>query len=88
MVFYGCDNPNFESYVATKGFVKSHGSFTYIVFVAPELKTDAVNLSSGYYNAHHLDEYIDCAELDRTIERVIEMIADAAREDFPRCEFA
>lgn len=87
MVFYDCDNPDFEAYVATKGFVKNHGSFTDIVFVAPELKVAAVNLSSGYYNAHHLDEYIIRSELEHTIDRVIEMINDAAQENFPRYEF-
>ena len=51
-VYYECDNPDFEEYINSKGFVTQHGSFSDISYLAPELGVAAVNLSSGYYNAH------------------------------------
>ena len=39
---------------------------------------------SGYYNAHSLHEYIIRSELECTIEKVGEMVADAAKPDFPK----
>ena len=86
-VYYDCSNPDFEDYVSSKGFVTATGSFSDISLVAPELGVAAVNLSSGYYNAHTLHEYINRAELEATIEMVCEMVSDAALEDFPAFEF-
>ena len=82
-VYYDCDNPDFEDYISEKGFVTAQGSFSDISVVAPELGVAAVNLSSGYYNAHRLHEYIVLSELERTIDAVAEMVADAAQLDFP-----
>lgn len=82
-VFYDCDNPAFTAYITGKGFETAYGSFSDISYIAPELSTAAVNLSSGYYNPHTLHEYINRSELEYTIERVIEMVHDATREDFP-----
>ena len=56
-VYYNCDNPKFEEYITSKGFVTAEGSFSDISIVAPELGVAAVNLSSGYYNAHTLHEF-------------------------------
>lgn len=86
-VYYDCDNPDFEDYISGKGFLTAPGSFSDISLIAPELGTAAVNLSSGYYNAHRLHEYICRSELERTIERVIEMVDDAAKADFPAFEY-
>ena len=82
-VYYDCDNPAFKNYIMGKGFKTAHGSFSDISYIAPELFTAAVNLSSGYHNPHTLHEFINRSELERTIERVTEMVHDAAREDFP-----
>lgn len=87
-VYYDCDNPDFEDYVSSKGFVTATGSFSDISYVAPELGIAAVNLSCGYYAAHTLHEYINRAELENTIEMVCEMVADAALEDFPAFEYS
>ena len=86
-VYYDCDNPEFEDYISGKGFKTAQGSFSDISLIAPELGTAAVNLSSGYHNAHTLHEYINRAELEHTIEKVCEMVADAALTDFPRFEY-
>jgi len=84
-VFYNCDNPDFEKYIAGKGFKTAQGSFSDISVIAPELRVAAVNLSSGYYNAHTLHEYINRAELDDTICKVVDIISDVPH--LPRFEY-
>ena len=74
----------YEKYITSKGFETQWGSFSDISIIAPELGTAAVNLSSGYYNAHTLHEYINRNHLDATIKKVGTMIADAAQEHFPK----
>ena len=83
-VFYQCANTDFEEYITSKGFKTAQGSFSDISLIAPELGIAAVNLSCGYYNAHSLHEYIIRSELECTIEKVSEMVADAAKPDFPK----
>ena len=86
-VYYDCFNPDFEDYIEGKGFTFAHGSFSDISYIAPELNAAAVNLSSGYHNAHTRHEYINRAELENTIEKVCEMVNDAALPNFPRYEY-
>lgn len=86
-VYYDCDNAEFEDYITSKGFHTEWGSLSDISYVAPELGVAAVNLSSGYYNAHTLHEYIDRRQLMGTIKKVIDIIADAAKPDFPKYEY-
>ena len=83
-VFYQCANLDFEKYITDKGFKTAQGSFSDISLIAPELGIAAVNLSSGYYSPHTLHEYIIRSELESTIEKVCEMVADAAKPDFPK----
>ena len=82
-VYYECGNEDFERYISSKGFVTQYGSFSDISYVAPELGVAAVNLSSGYYNAHTQHEYINRKHLNVTVQKVLEIIADAAKPDFP-----
>ena len=86
-VYYDCDNIDFEDYISSKGFKTAQGSFSDISVIAPELGIAAVNLSSGYYNAHTKHEYINLAELDNAIQKVIEIISDVSKSDFPRFEY-
>lgn len=72
-VYYGCDNSEFREYVSEFGFQEAFGSFSDISILAPYLKTAAVNLSAGYYNAHRNHELIDREVMATNIERVIEM---------------
>ena len=72
-VYYGCDNQDFREYVAEFGFREAFGSFSDISILAPFLKTAAVNLSTGYYNAHRNHEMIDTQVMATNAERVIEM---------------
>lgn len=58
-VFYSCDNKKFTEFVTSKtNFKEAQGSFSDISVIAPEAKVAAVNLSSGYYEAHTLNEYV------------------------------
>ncbi|MBE8954906.1 MAG: hypothetical protein SR2Q5_04440 [Quinella sp. 2Q5] len=84
-VFYHCANTDFEAYITGKDFNTARGSFSDISLVAPELGIAAVNLSSGYHNAHTLHEFINRKELDGTIGKVVDIINDAAK--LPRFEY-
>ncbi len=86
-VFYDCDNRNFEKYIISKGFVTDWGSFSDISYIAPELGVAAVNLSSGYYNPHTQHEYINRKHLNATIQKVVEIVSEAAEADFPQYEY-
>ena len=86
-VYYDCDNPKFEEYITGKGFETAKGSFSDISVIAPELLTAAVNLSSGYYNAHTQHEFINCSELEKTVKKVLEIVEESAKKDFPKFEY-
>lgn len=86
-VYYDCENDDFEDYITSKGFTTAWGTFSDISIVAPKLKVAAVNLSSGYYNAHTLHEYINRNQLNAVVKKVGGIIADSAREDFPKYEY-
>lgn len=75
-VYYDLDNPEFEKYINGFGFKTAYGSCSDISYVAPALDVAAVNLSSGYYNPHMLEEYISIDELENTISKVVEIIID------------
>ena len=86
-VYYDCTNQDFETYITGKGYKTAKGTFTDIAIIAPKLGIAAVNLSSGYYNAHQLCEYINRKELDATLAKILTMIEDAAQKDFPQFEY-
>lgn len=74
-VFYRCDNPEFTEFVtSTTGFEKAYGSYSDISVVAPAAGIAAVNLSSGYYNAHTTDEYVIYKEMLNTIDAAKKLI--------------
>lgn len=86
-VYYNCDNPDFEEYITSKGFVTDFGSFSDISVIAPLMGVAAVNLSSGYYNAHTLHEYINREDVDNVIKKLVEIIEDVTKVDFPKYEY-
>ncbi len=86
-VYYNCANDAFEEYITSKGFKTEYGSFSDISYVAPELGVAAVNLSSGYYNAHTLHEYINRKQLNITVKKVLGIIDDVSCPDFPKYEY-
>ena len=73
-VFYDCDNRDFIDFVCGYGFNEEFGSFSDISIIAPHLKTAAVNISSGYYNAHTQHEYISMNVVRQNINKVKRLI--------------
>ena len=86
-VYYDCDNPDFENYISGNGFKTDNGSFSDISVVAPALGVAAVNLSSGYYNAHTFHEFINLQQLESTISKVLDIVSDSAKSNFPQFPF-
>ena len=73
-VFYDCDNPEFTDFICSFGFKESWGTFSDISTLAPALGVAAVNLSSGYYNAHTSNEYVVWSELESNIKKVDKLL--------------
>ena len=86
-VYYDCDNLDFEAYISGKGFRTDMGTFSDISLIAPDMGVAAVNLSSGYYNAHTKHEFINRSQLEAVIEKVRGIIEETSSEDFPRYEY-
>lgn len=84
-VYYECDNADFEKFVNNYGFKTNFGSVSDISYVAPALGVAAVNLSSGYYNAHTQHEYIVLSEIEDTISKVVRMVNESPAS--PRFEY-
>ena len=82
-VFYDCDNPEFEKFVINNtGFKTAHGSFSDISYLAPAAEIAAVNLSSGYYNAHTTSEYVMYNEMMNVVEVGKKLIKAECNEPF------
>jgi len=82
-VFYSCANDEFTKFVLdnTK-YTKAYGSFSDISVLAPEAKICAVNLSSGYYSPHTVDEYVIFTDMMNTAYVASEMIQAECAEPF------
>lgn len=86
-VFYDCANDEFVEFIeSTKYFKESYGSFSDISVIAPELGVAAVNLSSGYYNAHTVSEYVNVDEMCRIIEEAKKIINTPVNKPFEYVE--
>ena len=82
-VYYHCDNPQFEQWIQSYGFVKDWGTFTDISIIAPVWKTAAVNLSVGYYNEHSQIEHLMLKSTRLTLLKVEKMLEDTAKGMLP-----
>lgn len=80
-VYYDCANKDLETYIKSKGFKTAYGSCSDISLIAPELGVAAVNLSSGYYNPHTQHEFINTKHLERTLNKVLEIVKDSPSLD-------
>ena len=69
-VFYDCDNPDFEKYIESFGFVTAFGSFTDITELCPSWGMAGVNLSIGYRDEHTVSEVLFVGQMLDTIEKV------------------
>lgn len=82
-VFYSCDNKEFTDFVEDMTcFKKANGSFSDISVLMPAAKLAAVNLSSGYYNAHQPNEYVVYDEMMDTIEAAKVLINEPCDKPF------
>ena len=80
-VFYSCDNKEFTKFVTSNtGFKEVGGSFSDISVLAPAAKIAAVNLSSGYYNAHTTEEYVIAKEMMNTASVAKTLIATESKK--------
>ena len=78
-VFYSCGNQEFQDYICDKtSFIKSWGSFSDISTLMSVFEVAGVNLSSGYFNEHSLEEYVDLKALWRTLNKVEVLLNDAS----------
>lgn len=76
-VFYSCNNPDFDAYVESFGFVTNFGSFSDISVICPAWKIAGVNLSIGYYDEHSIAETLYIGQMYDTIKKVKAMLEDA-----------
>ena len=84
-VFYSCDNPEFDAYVESFGFVTNFGSFSDISTICPAWKIAGVNLSIGYYDEHSVSETLYIGQMYDTIRKVKRMLESAG--DTPKFEY-
>lgn len=76
-VFYDCDNRDFVKYIEkVTGYEENYGSCSDISWLAPAAGVAAVNLSCGYYNEHHLNEYVIIEEMLNTYKATLKLIED------------
>lgn len=85
MVFYNCDNPDFEKYIERFGFKLEYGTFSDISILAPAWGIPAVNLSIGYLDEHTMAERLLCSWCDNTIVKVETLLS--AGDDMPNFEY-
>ena len=83
-VFYDCDNPTFEQYVESFGFVTQWGSFTDICELCPAWGIAGVNLSIGYRDEHTKEEVLFVGQMFDTIQKVKNMLSQS---DIPSFKF-
>lgn len=83
MVFYECDNEEFEKYIGKFGWDSRYGTYSDICSVAPVIGKAAVNLSSGYYKAHTTEEIINIDDVMTNIKRVRKMIKASKHDEVP-----
>lgn len=74
VVRYDDDNDSVVKIFEEYGFKEEYGSFTDISTLCPHFGISGVNISSGYYNAHTTNEYINLEELLFNIKRIKNII--------------
>lgn len=80
-VFYECDNPSFEEYVESFGFVTNLGTFSDISVICPNWGIAGVNLSIGYVNEHSFAEHFYVSHFFATIDKVCKMFDDIQKSN-------
>lgn len=86
-VFYDNDNYDFEDFITQEYFKTSWGTFSDISIIAPFFGISAVNLSSGYHNAHTKYEYVVTTEVDTIIDEVCKLLERSTETQFEYVEY-
>ena len=73
-VTYDCDNKEFDEFITKEFFKKESGTCSDISYIAPALGVAAVNLSCGYYKEHHIEEWVNLAEMERVIVEAMKIL--------------
>lgn len=82
-VYYSCDNKEFKAFIeSSSSFKETFGSFSDISSLMPVANLAAVNLSSGYYNAHATNEYVVYDEMMDTVEEAKSIIKAKCEKPF------
>lgn len=78
VVCYSDSNSELTKALEKHGFRSSFGSFSDISIIAPHYGISAVNLSSGYYNAHTVKEFIILEEMEWILNKAYEFLTSDA----------
>lgn len=81
-VYYDNDNKDFKKYIDAFGFKEATGSFSDISVLGDAWNISSVNLSSGYYSAHSVDEKISIWETIATAKKVMTMFDNLPSKRF------
>lgn len=73
-VTYDCENKEFDEFITKEFFKKEYGTCSDISYIAPELGIAAVNLSCGYYKEHHIEEWVNLAEMETIIIEAMKVL--------------
>lgn len=86
VVFYQCDNKEFQNYIISFGFKKEYGSYSDVSTLSVSYDIAGCNVSAGYYNQHTTTEHIYMDHLENTINKVIQILKDTANHKFYDCQ--
>lgn len=76
-VFYNCNNPEFQEYIESFGFLFNVGSYSDISIICPDWGIAGVNLSIGYEDEHSKQETLNITNMFNTIEKVSKILDEA-----------
>lgn len=83
MVFYSCDNPEFEQYLEPFGFKSDWGTFSDVEVIGPKWGVAFANLSIGYEDEHTKAERLYFDWMFATISKVKDILNDELIEEHP-----
>ena len=81
-VFYSCNNPKFDDYIESFGFITNFGTYSDISVICPKWGIAGVNLSIGYYNEHSMSEILRIGQMFDTIEKVKKMLQNFGQIEY------
>ena len=87
-VFYNDENFEFHDWIENvTGYKTAFGSCSDICNLSEATQVSSVNLSSGYYNEHHLDESIVVEETLHTKDMVIRLLEEGVKDEIEQFEY-